>query len=136
MIIQLEIDETQERFNDEDKDESPRDQALGWVLSALEHFEIPANVAVRPEPTERHALIRDMASDLYAKDGVLEIDDEALVSESNDNGAYVQAWVWVGFVETDLDKTGPEDEKYVKAMAGWESWQATDPSRECGEAAK
>ena len=31
----------------------------------------------------------------YGDDGSVEIDDGAIVSKGYDNGAYVQAWVWV-----------------------------------------
>jgi hypothetical protein len=34
------------------------------------------------------------AKDEWHRDGEIEIDDDAIVSES-DEGAYVQAWVWV-----------------------------------------
>lgn len=36
----------------------------------------------------------DHAKDEWHRDGEIEIDDDAIVSES-DEGAYVQAWVWV-----------------------------------------
>jgi hypothetical protein len=35
------------------------------------------------------------AQDLHHRDGECEIDDNAIVSEGGDNGAYVSAWVWV-----------------------------------------
>ena len=38
-----------------------------------------------------------------------EIDDTAIVSEGEENGAYVQAWLWVSFVKTEFDKE--KDEK-------------------------
>lgn len=31
----------------------------------------------------------------YEREGEIEFDDDATVSRSADNGAYVQAWVWV-----------------------------------------
>ena len=36
----------------------------------------------------------DRASDQYADEGVIEIDENAVVSESDDGGAYVMAWVY------------------------------------------
>lgn len=36
----------------------------------------------------------------------LEIGAAAKVSEGGDNGAYVQAWMWVSFEGTPLDKEG------------------------------
>jgi hypothetical protein len=46
-----------------------------------------------------------LAKDQHHKDGEIEIDDGSTVSEGDDNGAYVQAWVWVDFTGTTLDKT-------------------------------
>ena len=37
-------------------------------------------------------------------EGTIEIDDNAVVSEGTDNGAYVAAWVWVYFDGTKFDK--------------------------------
>lgn len=36
------------------------------------------------------------ANRLYHNDGEIEVDDNAKVSRGADDGAYVQAWVWVG----------------------------------------
>jgi hypothetical protein len=51
----------------------------------------------------RHQLIRDIANDLVTSNE-LEIDEGAIVSEGDDNGVFVQAWVWVDFSGTELDK--------------------------------
>lgn len=61
--------------------------------------------------TERDELIRQLASDKYGRDGDLEFDANATVSEGDDNGAYVQAWKWVSFSGTDLDKKNEESEE-------------------------
>lgn len=45
------------------------------------------------DPTD--AATRQRAKDLHAQEGDVEIDDNAVVSRGNDDGAYVQAWVWV-----------------------------------------
>lgn len=42
---------------------------------------------------------RDAATEKFADEGQIEIDSDALVSYGEDDGAYVQAWVWV---ESDL----------------------------------
>ena len=64
---------------------------------------------------ERSAEILHLAKEQIQSDGALEIDDDSLVSEGDDNGAYVQAWCWVDFTDTPLDKrndaaaeTGPD----------------------------
>ena len=38
---------------------------------------------------------RTRARELYHTDGEIEVDANAPVSRGDDNGAYVQAWVWV-----------------------------------------
>ena len=38
---------------------------------------------------------RIVAKALFHDGGVIEIDDNAVVSRGGSNGAYVQAWVWV-----------------------------------------
>ena len=44
---------------------------------------------------EKAPYYRDRAKEKWEREGEIEIDDEAVVSVSSDNGAYVQAWVWV-----------------------------------------
>ena len=49
----------------------------------------------------------DRAIDEYAKDGEIEIDGDAVVSESDDGGAYVMAWVFAE--KTDEEKQAEEE---------------------------
>jgi hypothetical protein len=44
----------------------------------------------------------------YAKDGEIEVDEDAVVSESDD-GAYVQAWVWVYAPQADEEEAEVTD---------------------------
>jgi hypothetical protein len=45
------------------------------------------------------------------RDGETECDPDAVVSEGDDNGAYVMTWSWVDFSGTPLDKDiEPEEE--------------------------
>lgn len=46
------------------------------------------------------AEIRAKAQELYGDDGYIEIDSDAVISQGDDPGAYVAAWVWVPFDET------------------------------------
>jgi hypothetical protein len=48
--------------------------------------------------------IIDLARDYHQREGWVEIDDDASLSEGNDNGCYVAAWVWIGFSGTEHDK--------------------------------
>lgn len=38
---------------------------------------------------------RNSAKKHFHSDGEIEIDDKAAVSKGDDEGAYVQAWIWV-----------------------------------------
>ena len=58
---------------------------------------------------ERRFEIIDLARDQRQEEGLVEIDDNAQVSEGSDNGCYVQAWVWVSFTGTIFDKEKGED---------------------------
>lgn len=42
-----------------------------------------------------YQLIRSRAKTLYHEEGQIEIDEDARVSISDGDGAYVEAWVWV-----------------------------------------
>ena len=53
---------------------------------------------------ERRLEIIELARDQREQEGAVEIDDNALLSEGNDNGCYMQAWVWVDFAGTRFDK--------------------------------
>ena len=61
----------------------------------------------------RRRAIIEIAREQKQKEGFLEIDDGAQVSEGDDNGCYVAAWVWVEFAGTRFDKvkTACETEK-------------------------
>ena len=52
----------------------------------------------------RRQQILELARATLVREGELEFDDDAIVSEGNDNGAYLQAWAWVDFGGTTLDK--------------------------------
>jgi uncharacterized protein YlaI len=44
---------------------------------------------------EQREWFRSQAAECYEEEGRIEVDDGAMISEGNDPGAYVQAWVWV-----------------------------------------
>ncbi len=52
----------------------------------------------------RRQKILELGRATLAREGELEFDDDAIASEGDDNGAYLQAWVWVDFGSTNLDK--------------------------------
>ena len=55
--------------------------------------------------TKRERAIWKLARiDDKLRDGELELDKGAVISEGDDNGAYIQTWMWVPFEGTVLDK--------------------------------
>ncbi len=56
-------------------------------------------------PTEERRIgIIELARQHHGQEGQVEIDDNAQLSEGNDHGCYVQAWVWIDFAGTRFDK--------------------------------
>ena len=53
----------------------------------------------------RRKRILVLAHEKLYRDETCEIDDNARISEGDDNGCYVQAWVWLDFSGTQFDKT-------------------------------
>lgn len=64
----------------------------------------------------REDKIRQMAKSEWCTDEI-SIDANAEVSEGDDNGAYVAAWVWVSFYQTDLDKARPGNQNIKTNIA-------------------
>ena len=61
------------------------------------------------EVEERRLDIIDLARERHGEEGAVEIDNNAQLSEGDDNGCYVQAWVWVEFAGTKFDKENRTD---------------------------
>lgn len=55
-------------------------------------------------PSRRQKIIALARQNENLHEGELELDENAKVSEGDDNGAYVQVWMWVPFDGTNLDK--------------------------------
>lgn len=60
----------------------------------------------------------------YHREGEVEIDDNAVVSESDDGGAYVAAWVWVS--DADAGFANEEEEDDVTVEEGGASTSLSD----------
>ena len=65
------------------------------------------NIVARDDWTAR---VLELAEEQHADMGQCEIDSDALISDGGDNGAYVEAWVWVDFSGTDLDRERESEE--------------------------
>ncbi len=60
--------------------------------------------------TERHRDIVMLARKYTGNTEDVQVDNSASVAEGDDNGACVQAWVWIPFEGTPLDKASAEAE--------------------------
>ena len=56
------------------------------------------------EAEDRRCEIIALAREQREIEGAVEIDNNAPLSEGNNNGCYVAAWVWVDFARTKFDK--------------------------------
>jgi len=60
---------------------------------------------------ERRLEIIELARQQCQVEGAVEIDDDATLSEGNENGCFVRGWVWADFNGTKFDKeTGDANE--------------------------
>ena len=64
----------------------------------MKKLAIPTSYNVR-RGTKYHAAVLELARTDPALGDDLEIDNDAKVSLGDDNGAFVQAWLWVSFVD-------------------------------------
>ena len=63
------------------------------------------------ESEERRLEIIQLARQQRQMEGAVEIDDDAILSEGNENGCFVRGRVWAGFNGTKFDKeTGDANE--------------------------
>ena len=74
------------------------------VLALLLMAEIAADAECPMTKEERRQAIVSLALDEYCGEGFIEVDNNAKLSEGDDNGTYVQAWVWMDFACTQFDK--------------------------------
>lgn len=82
--------------------------------------------STNPFTDARHESIRTLAQDQHCSDDIA-IDEDAIVSEGSDNGAYVAAWVWTRFEGTPLDKEPEEEEDDNQA-----TWSQPSPEQAIG----
>ena len=59
-------------------------------------------------PTDREAKYLARAEEISV-DGECEIDDDAIVSEGEDHGAYVMGWIWVDAEDAGVEKPSEEE---------------------------
>ena len=83
--------------------------AISGIQNMLTHW---SDTRESPHTPRTEKIVR-MAKDQHESEGEVEVDEKeryieegfaADVSEGDDNGAYVKAWVWVSFEGTEFDK--------------------------------
>lgn len=84
---------------------TPFHEQLSVFLNSIHFSEGPGAIKVSvgdPSISDRDDEIRTLAAEQLAREGAVEIDEGAPVSEGGDNGAYVLAWHWLPFQGTPL----------------------------------
>lgn len=71
---------------------------------AAEKASKPASDDDTEDPARRKKIMELASNNRMLRDGELELDQNAKISEGDSNGAYVQTWMWVPFSGTELDK--------------------------------
>jgi|GEM_PF-2855473 len=76
-----------------------------------DELDISAHPAIHKEPADLANAedYRAYAQRQHHREGEVEIDDRALVARGDDDGAYVQAWIWVSDADAGVSTVG-EDE--------------------------
>lgn len=96
------------------------DFSFAEIDAILSSQNLPASVREKlTKPPQEHsdrvdAIINIACENGVFQDGVVELhtcsEGQPIVSEGEDNGCYVQAWAWVNFEDTPLDKETEEEE--------------------------
>jgi hypothetical protein len=84
------------------------------MVDAIENTQIDVGtvreLATEPEAVDREQAYRNACKRFYVSDE-LEMDDNAVVSEGDDDGAFVQTWRWIGADEAGLDEDEEEEDE-------------------------
>ena len=83
------------------------EEELSRRKPATQQKETNMNIEMMKDGELNDEWFRARAKELYCRDGEVEVDSNARISYGADEGAYVEAWVWVPFEETESDS---EDE--------------------------
>jgi hypothetical protein len=83
-----------------------------WFLRITGTFSNPPPPPLQtesPEEAARRLAIIDLAHDQHCSEEI-DIDGDSRISDGDDNGCYVSAWLWVDFSDTPFDKGDDEDD--------------------------
>lgn len=78
------------------------------LVPKLEELRKAVNAIREHSVDEENREIIQMAMEQHERPGEVEVEPDGVVSISEDNGAYVQAWVWVSFADTKFDQEKEE----------------------------
>jgi len=80
-----------------------REAVISGQKDVAIHMILEAMAKTAPGPNDQ--AYRDAVA---VSEGELEVDDDAVVSLSDDEGAYVQTWTWISDIEAGLVKICPD----------------------------
>lgn len=94
-----------------DAQDHPINKLVELMSEVIKYFGYEAPEQPEDKDSLRESAIRKHAEDLGVfREGDLEMDDNAMISEGDDNGCYVQVWKWVDFNGTEFDKEAEEEQ--------------------------
>lgn len=105
-------------------------------LAAIARGTVTPDIAARAQEAlasltdPRENAIRRIAEESFHRDGELEIDAGALLSEGDDNGTYLLAWRWVDFAGTPLDKEADWLSEVPGSADSWDLITENQPTAE------
>ena len=67
------------------------------ALAKIKGLNFADCVKIFGERNDRERRIAELARRRLTHEGELEIDDTTVISEADDNGSYVMAWIWLDF---------------------------------------
>ena len=88
-------------------------KALNTVIAALNvtnNQELAKKLKEKTDEPRNAHLYRSAADDKLCRDGEVEVDEDAVVSKGEDDGAYVQAWLWVSDELAGINEGTEDDE--------------------------
>ena len=101
---------------------------LGLSDPALASIKEKISEAANPSNQERDIFI--LANIQCQEEGETEFDDNCIISDGDDNGAYVGSFTWIDFSGTDLDKNNKQ--VYI-AMSSQGFWNVTEGWVDCND---
>ena len=92
---------TKEEFGDDQPEWEDWIDTLGNLIDSARKIEAAFHAETEEQNSPAAVTYRKAALE-QQEDGVMEVDEDAVVSLGDDGGAYVECWTWISKAEADL----------------------------------